>query len=75
LATKRSSRERQQALRHGALRAVNSARKTQSPGSETGGEVATWGRATSNRVDAMGVKWDATGKSSKHIPFDWSGPG
>jgi hypothetical protein len=45
------------------------------PGSETGGEVATWGRATSNRVDAMGVKWDATGKSSKHIPFDWSGPG
>ena len=44
------------------------------PGSETGGEVATWGRATSNRFDAMGVKWDATGKSSKHIPFDWSGP-
>src|SRR5262249_44822492 len=37
------------------------------PGSETGGEVATWGRATSNRVEAMGVKWDAAGKSSKHI--------
>jgi hypothetical protein len=44
------------------------------PGSETGGEVATWGQATSNRVDAMGLKWDAAGKSSKHIPFDWSGP-
>jgi hypothetical protein len=44
------------------------------PGSETGGEIATWGWATSNRVDAMGVKWDAKGKSSKHIPFDWSGP-
>jgi hypothetical protein len=47
---------------------------TYPPGSETGGEVATCGRATSNRVDAMGVKWDATGKSSKHLPFDWSGP-
>lgn len=44
------------------------------PGSETGGTVATWGQTTVNRVDAMGVKWDMTGKSSKHIPFDWSGP-
>ncbi len=45
------------------------------PGSETGGLVATWGKATANLVDTMGVKWDAAGKSSKHIPFDWSGPG
>jgi hypothetical protein len=46
------------------------------PGSETGpsGMVATWGRALANEVDAMGFKWDWKGRSSKHIPFDWSGP-
>jgi hypothetical protein len=46
------------------------------PGSEMGpGTVATWGRATANTVDSFGFKWDWTGRSSKHIPFDWSGPG
>ena len=45
------------------------------PGSETGpGTVATWGRALANEVDAMGFKWEWNGRSSKHIPFDWSGP-
>jgi hypothetical protein len=45
------------------------------PGSETGpGTVATWGRATADTVDAFGFKWERTGRSSKHIPFDWSGP-
>jgi len=45
------------------------------PGSEVGpGQTATWGRATTHRVDALGLKWEADGKSSKHIPFDWSGP-
>jgi len=45
------------------------------PGSETGpGTVATWGRAVANEVDAMGFKWEWKGRSSKHIPFDWSGP-
>ena len=45
------------------------------PGSEVGpGQVATWGKATTHRVDALGLKWEADGKSSKHIPFDWSGP-
>lgn len=45
------------------------------PGSEVGpGQVATWGKATANLVDALGFKWDWAGKSSKHIPFDWSGP-
>jgi hypothetical protein len=45
------------------------------PGSEVGpGTVATWGRAVSNEVDAMGFKWDWKGRSSKHIPFDWTGP-
>ena len=45
------------------------------PGSEMGpGTVATWGRATADRVDALGFKWEWAGRSSKHIPFDWSGP-
>jgi hypothetical protein len=45
------------------------------PGSEVGpGQVATWGKATTHRVEAMGLQWQADGKSSKHIPFDWSGP-
>jgi hypothetical protein len=45
------------------------------PGSETGqGTVATWGRALANEVDAMGFKWEWNGRSSKHIPFDWTGP-
>lgn len=45
------------------------------PGSETGpGTVATWGRAIADSVDAFGFKWEWAGRSSKHIPFDWSGP-
>ena len=46
------------------------------PGAEMGpGTVATWGRAAANTVDSVGFKWDWAGRSSKHIPFDWSGPG
>jgi hypothetical protein len=46
------------------------------PGSEVGpsGTVATWGRATADRAEAFGFSWEWDGKSSKHIPFDWSGP-
>jgi hypothetical protein len=46
------------------------------PGSEVGpsGTVATWGRATADRVEAFGFEWEWDGKSSKHIPFEWSGP-
>ncbi len=45
------------------------------PGSEVGpGQVATWGKTVDNRVNAYGLEWDWAGKSSKHIPFDWSGP-
>jgi hypothetical protein len=30
------------------------------PGSEVGpGQVATWGKATTQRVDALGLKWEA----------------
>ena len=46
------------------------------PGSETGpGTVATWGTALADKVNAYGFEWDWAGRSSKHIPFDWSGPG
>ena len=45
------------------------------PGSEVGpGGVATWGKAIENRADAFGFKFEWNGKSSKHIPFNWSGP-
>jgi hypothetical protein len=45
------------------------------PGAEVGpGQVATWGTATADEVDAFGFKWDWAGRSSKHFSFDWSGP-
>jgi len=45
------------------------------PGAEVGpGQVATWGRATSDHVDGFGFKWEWDGRSSKHFPFDWQGP-
>ena len=45
------------------------------PGSEVGpGGVATWGTAVADEADAMGFKWGRKGRSSKHIPFNWSGP-
>ena len=45
------------------------------PGSEVGpGQVATWGRATRQRVNGFGFSSDLEGRSSKHIPFDWTGP-
>jgi hypothetical protein len=47
------------------------------PGSEVGpGVVATWGNALADEVnvDAMGFKWERKGRSSKYIPFDWTGP-
>ena len=46
------------------------------PGAEVGpGQVATWATATVDRVDGFGFRWDWAGRSSKHFPFDWSGPG
>jgi hypothetical protein len=44
------------------------------PGAETGGRVATWAVATRDRAEGFGLKWEWDGRSSKHIPFDWSGP-
>ncbi|AQS72045.1 DUF1326 domain-containing protein [Streptomyces pactum] len=49
---------------------------TNLPGSETGpGQVATWGRSVADRADAFGFRWSREGQSSKHITFDWAGPG
>jgi hypothetical protein len=45
------------------------------PGAEVGpGQVATWGRAASDRADAYGFQWERSGNSSKYFSFDWSGP-
>jgi hypothetical protein len=45
------------------------------PGAEVGpGQIATWGTATVDTADAFGFRWDWAGRSSKHFPFDWSGP-
>ena len=44
------------------------------PGSEVGpGGAATWGWAVQDRVNGLGLTWVWEGKSSKHIPFAWSG--
>jgi len=46
------------------------------PGSEVGpGAIATQGRATANRAKAFGFQWEWDDRSSKHMRFDWSGPG
>jgi hypothetical protein len=43
------------------------------PGAEMGpGTVATWATATVNEVKGFGFEWKWNGRSSKHIPFDWS---
>jgi hypothetical protein len=45
------------------------------PGAEVGpGQVATWRRATTDRAEGFGFKWEWDGRSSKHFPFDWEGP-
>jgi hypothetical protein len=45
------------------------------PGAEVGpGQIATWATAIQDEVDAFGLKWSWPGRSSKHFPFDWSGP-
>jgi len=39
------------------------------------GQVATWGRSDDASGEGFGFKWTAKEWSSKHIPFDWTGPG
>jgi hypothetical protein len=44
------------------------------PGSEVGpGQgPATYGIASTDKADAFGLSWERSGRSSKHIPFEWS---
>src|SRR5436190_19322969 len=43
------------------------------PGSEMGpGTIATLATATVNEVKGFGFSWQWNGRSSKHIPFNWS---
>lgn len=46
------------------------------PGNEVGpgGGVATWGISLADEADTRGFKWKRKSRSSKHIPFEWSGP-
>jgi len=45
------------------------------PGAEVGpGAIATWGTSTADHASAFGFTWQRTGRSSKHMQFDWSGP-
>jgi hypothetical protein len=47
------------------------------PGSEVGpGTVATWGTAVTDEVNVpyFRYEWKRSGRSSKHIAFNWSGP-
>ena len=46
------------------------------PGSEVGpGQVATWGRSVEVATRGIRLGLDGRSRSSKHIPFDWTGPG
>jgi hypothetical protein len=44
------------------------------PGSEVGpGQgPATYGIAAVDKADCFGLSWERSGRSSKHIPFEWS---
>ena len=45
------------------------------PGAEVGpGAIATQGKSTADKALAFGFKWERSGRSSKHMHFDWSGP-
>jgi hypothetical protein len=47
------------------------------PGSEVGpSTVVTWGKAVTDEVNAPEIRfeWKREGRSSKHSPFEWSGP-
>jgi hypothetical protein len=44
-------------------------------GAEVGpNSIATYGSSTADSAHVFGFEWDRTGRSSKHIRFDWSGP-
>ena len=38
------------------------------------GQIATWGRSVEAHTQGFGLDWTGESRSSKHIPFDWTGP-
>ena len=45
------------------------------PGAEIGPRrVATQGVAVTDQAKDFGFRWQRSGRSSKHFPFEWSGP-
>jgi hypothetical protein len=56
-------------------RVVARAEALTGPMTPPGKRVQTLNAPGSDTVDAFGFKWEWAGRSSKHIPFDWSGPG
>ena len=44
------------------------------PGMEPGpgGGGVTYGIASKDKANAFGLEWERSGRSSKHIPFEWS---
>ena len=45
------------------------------PGSEVGPEgLQLGGYPFADEAETIGFKWKRKGRSSKHIPFEWSGP-
>ena len=56
-------------------RGLAGARSTMPPAPRSvPGQVATWATASEDEVECFGFKWSWPGRSSKHFPFDWSGP-
>jgi hypothetical protein len=44
-------------------------------GAECGpGSIATYGKSTADKANAFGFNFDRSGRSSKHMAFEWSGP-
>jgi hypothetical protein len=68
-----------QGQRRGADRADGSGRSARTGPQRPGCGGRTWpgrdmGHRKGGRVNAFGFQWSWPGRSSKHFPFDWSGP-
>ena len=44
------------------------------PGATGPGAIATQGKSTADNASAFGFQWKRSGRSSKHMRFNWSGP-
>ena len=62
-------------LRLGAALSLATAMALVGPAARSLGASAFTVDSTADKVDVFGFKWSHVGQSSKHIPFDWTGPG